>query len=149
MNLQERYGKDYILMAGLKQYIESGIMLASVNFWRDSAQGFKELKIIENKEELLNIKPEFKNCDFLVAFINEDFPVIEEEINEDVFSVTLPIIEEKEGEETVNHVKEFLIEYALRIAKASKEDWLAFIGIKDSISDEEEAFIEKIKTLLN
>ena len=44
--------------------------------------------------------------------------------------------------------KEFLIEYATVIAKSSKEDWLAFIGLKDSISDHEELFLKKLRSLL-
>ena len=45
-------------------------------------------------------------------------------------------------------IKEFLIEYATVIAKSSKEDWLAFIGLKDSISDHEELFLKKLRILL-
>jgi hypothetical protein len=37
MNLESKYQNDYILLAGLRQYVENGTMLASVNFWRDSA----------------------------------------------------------------------------------------------------------------
>jgi len=43
--------------------------------------------------------------------------------------------------------KQLLIDYALCIAKASKEDWLSFIGIKDSISDTEEQFIKRLEEL--
>jgi hypothetical protein len=35
------------------------------------------------------------------------------------------------------------------LAKASKEDWLSFIGLKDNISDKEADFINNLKVLLN
>ena len=57
----------------------------------------------------------------------------------------MSIIKKREGKKTANLTKQFLIEYATYIAKAAKEDWLAFVGIKDSISDKEEQFIKKLK----
>ena len=59
----------------------------------------------------------------------------------------MSIIEKKEGKETANITRQFLVEYALYIGKASKEDWLAFIGLKDSISNTEEQFVEKLESL--
>ena len=46
MNLGEKYKENHIILAGLRQFVENGIMLASVNFYRDSGQNFKELKIL-------------------------------------------------------------------------------------------------------
>ena len=148
MNLKERYQENYILLSGLRQYIEQGTMLASVNFWRDSAQKYKEFDVVDYRNSIIESNPlYFKNA-FLKTFISEIFPEVEVEIPEDIFKIILPIIEEKEGNETIVILKEFLIEYATYIAKASKEDWLAFLTIKDSISDAEEAFIEKIRNLM-
>ena len=149
MNLKEKYQDNYILLAGLRAYIESGTMLASVNFWRDSAQKFKELAIIENRVELLKLNSQYEKNTFLTVFVKEEFPSIEHEIGDDIIGVIIPIIEELEGKETAILVKQFLIDYALSIAKASKEDWLAFIALKDNISDEEEKFIQSLRLLLD
>jgi hypothetical protein len=46
MDLKQKYKEDYFLLAGLRDFVESGIMLASVNFWRDSFQGYKELEVL-------------------------------------------------------------------------------------------------------
>src|SRR4051794_10732995 len=124
MNLELEYQNDYILLAGLREYVENGIMLASVNFWRDSAQNFKELETVDHREYLLMTNPKYLQCDFLVAFVKEEFPKIEEDIPENILEVAFSIIEEKEGQETLLLIKKFLIEYAVTIAKASKEDWL-------------------------
>ena len=148
MNLESKYQNDYILLAGLRQYLENGTMLASVNFWRDSAQNFKELEAIDHKKDLLIANPKYLKSEFLVAFVKEEFPEIEEDIPENILEVALSIIEINEGQETLLLTKEFLIEYATVIAKSSKEDWLAFIGLKDSISDHEELFLKKLRILL-
>jgi hypothetical protein len=144
MNIEEKYQDDYILLAGLREYIENGTMLAAVNFWRDSAQNFKEFDAIKHRENLLMSNPEYRNCEFLVAFVKEKFPEIEDEIPENIIEIVLPIIEQKEGKETLKLTEQFLIEYATYIAKSSKEDWLAFVGLKDSISAQEKKFIEKL-----
>jgi hypothetical protein len=149
MNLIEKYKEDYILLAGLRQYIEEGTILATVNFWRDSAQEFKEFEVIEHRSSIFENNPLYSNNLFLKTFIAEEFPLVEDRIPQEIINLVLPIIEEKEGKETLLLLKELLIEYAICIAKASKEDWLAFLAIKDSISDSEEAFIEKIRTLLD
>jgi hypothetical protein len=149
MNIEEKYQENYILLAGLREYIENGTMLASVNFWRDSAQNFKEFDAVKNRESLLNTNPEYRKCEFLVAFIMEEFPEIEDEIPENIIQIVIPVIESTEGKETMNLTKQFLIDYATYIAKSSKEDWLAFIGLKDSISDQEKNFIEKLKVLFD
>lgn len=148
MKLKERYQENYILLAGLRQYIEQGTMLASVNFWRDSAQNYKEFEVVDDRYSIIESNPLYFNNTFLNTFISEIFPEVEDDIPADIFKIILPIIEEKEGNETIVILKEFLIEYATHIAKASKEDWLAFIAINDSISDAEEAFIEKIRKLM-
>ena len=61
----------------------------------------------------------------------------------------MSIINEKEGKKTAIITKQFLIEYATYIAKAAKEDWLAFVGLKDSISDKEKQFIKKLESLFD
>ena len=147
MNIKTKYGENYMILAGLRQYIEKGTMLASVNYYRDSFQNFKEFEIIEKRAEILDIKPEFKSDDFVHSFILEDFPDFDEEISDDIISVALTLIENSEGKESAELTKEFLLFYAMRIAQASKEDYLAFIGIKDAVSDDEERFIEKVKSL--
>lgn len=129
------------------QFVENEIMLASVNFYRDSTLNFKELKILENRTELLKLNPLFEKNTFLTSFLSEDFPIIEEVIQENIIEVSMSLIKEKEGDETADLVKLFLIDYAIVIAKASKEDWLAFIAIKDSVSDSEEKFINRLKAL--
>jgi hypothetical protein len=147
MNNLEKYGENTILLGSLRQYVENGTMLASVNFYRDIVQNFAELKSLENRRELLISNPDFSNNVFLAAFINEEFAEIEGRIPEDVVSLTLKLIEEHEGVETAKLTAEFLLAYSISIAKSSKEDWLAFVGIKDDISDNEEKFIQKLKEL--
>jgi len=149
MNIQKRYQDDYILLAGLRRFVEDGIILSSVNFWRDSIQNFKEYDAIEDREVILKNNNEYLNSEFLVAFVMEDFPEIEDEIPENIIEIAMSIIEKKEGKETVNLTRQFLVEYATYIAKAAKEDWLAFVGLKDSISEKEERFIEKLESLFN
>ena len=149
MNIEKRYQDDYILLAGLRKFVEDGIILSSVNFWRDSIQNFKEYDAIEDREVILKNNNEYLNSEFLVAFVMEDFPEIEEEIPENIIEIAMSIIEKKEGKETVNLTRQFLVEYATHIAKAAKEDWLAFVGLKDSISEKEERFIEKLESLFN
>lgn len=149
MNIEKKYQDDYILLGGLRKFVEDGIILASVNFWRDSIQNYKEYEAIENRENILKSKKEFLNSEFLVAFVKEDFPEIEDEIPENIIGIAMSIIKKKEDEKTANITKQFLIEYATYIAKASKEDWLAFVGIKDSISDKEEQFIKKLESLFD
>lgn len=149
MNIEKKYQDDYILLGGLRKFVEDGIILASVNFWRDSIQNYKEYEAIENRENILKSKKEFLNSEFLVAFVKEDFPEIEDEIPENIIGIAMSIIKKKEDEKTANITKQFLIEYTTSIAKASKEDWLAFVGIKDSISDKEEQFINKLESLFD
>jgi len=149
MNLQERYQEDYILLASLRQYVEQGTMLASVNFWRDSAQNFKELTAIEERGSILESRPNFKENEFLVSFISADFPPIEDHIPDNIYELVFPLIEAIEGKDTLDLLKDFLITYAVYIAKSSTEDWKSFIGLSDSISDAEETFIFKLKELIN
>jgi hypothetical protein len=59
-----------------------------------------------------------------------------------------PLIETTEGKDTLDLLKDFLIAYAVYIAKSSTEDWKSFIGLSDSISDAEETFISKLKELI-
>ena len=148
MNLQERYQEDYILLASLRQYVEQGTMLASVNFWRDSAQNFKELTAIEQRSSILESHPNFKENEFLASFISSDFPPIEDHIPDNIHELVFPLIETTEGKDTLDLLKDFLIAYAVYIAKSSTEDWKSFIGLSDSISDAEETFISKLKELI-
>lgn len=147
MNIKTRYAENYILLAGLRQYVENGTMLASVNFWRDSLQNYAEFDVVAKRKDILSTKPKFINSEFISAFAEEDFPKIEEDVPENIIEIAMSIIESQEGKETANLTKQFLIDYALCIAKASKEDWLSFIGLKDSISDTEEQFIKRLEEL--
>lgn len=149
MNIEKKYQDDYILLGGLRKFVEDGTLLASLNFWRDSIQNYKEFEAIENREKIVKSNPDFLNSEFLVAFVKEDFPEIEDEIPENIIGIAMSIIRKQEGKKTAELTKKFLIEYATSIAKASKEDWLAFIGLVDSISDEEELFIEKLESLFD
>lgn len=149
MNIENKYQENYILLAGLRAYVENGTMLSSVNHWRDCYQNFKELEVQEHREELLKSSPQFMRSEFLVAFVKEDFPEIEDEIPENILAIAMSIIEAHEGKETAEITKQFLIEYAINIAKSSKEDWLSFIGIKDSISNKEEEFINNLRFLFD
>ena len=149
MNIETKYQDDYILLGGLRKFVEDGTMLASVNFYRDSIQNYKEFKVIENRENILKNNPDYLNSEFLVAFVQEDFPEIEDEIHENILGIVMSIIQKREDIQTANITRKFLIEYATDIAKASKEDWLAFVGIKDSVSDKEEQFIKKLETLFD
>jgi hypothetical protein len=149
MNIEKKYQDDYILLGGLRKFVEDGIILASVNLWRDSIQNYKEYEAIENRENILKNNKEFLNSEFLVAFVKEDFPEIEDEITENIIGIAMSIIKKKEGKKTAIITKQFLIEYATYIAKAAKEDWLAFVGLKDSISDKEEQFIKKLESLFD
>jgi hypothetical protein len=148
MDLKIKYGENYILFAGFRQYIEDEVIQSSVNIIRDSIQNFKEFKIIERRKEILLEHPKFKESEFLMAFISEEFPYIDEKISEDVIPTVIRLIDEKEDKGTVADFKEFIIYYINCIAKSSKEDYLSFIGLSDSISDEEERFILKIKELI-
>ncbi len=149
MNIEKKYQDDYILLGGLRKFVEDGIILSSVNFWRDSIQNFKEYDAIENRENILKNNKEFLNSEFLVAFVKEDFPEIEDEIPDNIIGIAMSIINKKEGKKTAIITKQFLIEYATYIAKAAKEDWLAFVGLKDSISDKEKQFIKKLESLFD
>ena len=86
--------------------------------------------------------------EFLAAFISEDFPRIEEPLSDNILTLAFKLIDEKEGERITNETKAFLMHYAACIVKASKEDYLSFIGLSDSISDEEESFLTNFKLLL-
>ena len=147
MNIKNKYKDNYILLAGLRQYVENGVMLASVNFYRDSVKNYPEFDVIKNSSEILKNNASFLSSNFLVAFVEEDFPKIEDNIPENIIEIAMSIIEMQEDKETATLTKQFLIEYAVCIAKASKEDWLSFIGIKDAISDSEAKFIKKLEKL--
>lgn len=147
MNIKNKYKDNYILLAGLRQYVENGVMLASVNFYRDSVKNYPEFDVIKNRSEILKNNVSFLSSNFLVAFVEEDFSKIEDNIPENIIEIAMSIIEMQEDKETATLTKQFLIEYAVCIAKASKEDWLSFIGIKDAISDSEAKFIKRLEKL--
>ena len=109
MNIEKKYQDDYILLGGLRKFVEDGIMLASVNFYRDSVQNYKEFEAIENRENILKNNPEFLNSEFLAAFVKEDFPEIEDEIPENILGIAMSIIQKREDERTANITKQFLI----------------------------------------
>lgn len=145
MNLKERYSEDYILLARLRLYIEKEMTLASVNFWRDSLQFYREFETVEKRNQLM--KPEYSANEFVTAFCADEFPDLEEKINEDNVRAALTLIESREGPETVRLLKHFLLDYATAIAQSSREDWLSFVGLKDALSDEEELLLNKIRKL--
>ncbi len=149
MNIKNKYKDNYILLAGLRQYVENGVVLASVNFYRDSVNNYPEFDVIKNRGEILKNNASFSSSNFLVAFVEEDFPKIEDNIPENIIEIAMSIIEIQEDKETATLTKQFLIEYAVCIAKASKEDWLSFIGIKDAISDSEAKFIKRLEKLFS
>jgi hypothetical protein len=149
MNIKNKYKDNYILLAGLRQYVENGVVLASVNFYRDSVNNYPEFDVIKNRGEILKNNASFSSSNFLVAFVEEDFPKIEDDIPENIIEIAMSIIEIQEDKETATLTKQFLIEYAVCIAKASKEDWLSFIGIKDAISDSEAKFIKRLEKLFS
>jgi hypothetical protein len=149
MNIKNNYKDNYILLAGLRQYVENGVVLASVNFYRDSVNNYPEFDVIKNRGEILKNNASFSSSNFLVAFVEEDFPKIEDNIPENIIEIAMSIIEIQEDKETATLTKQFLIEYAVCIAKASKEDWLSFIGIKDAISDSEAKFIKRLEKLFS
>lgn len=147
MDIKITYKDNYLLLAGLRQYVENGVMLASVNFYRDSVKNYPEFDVIKNRSEILKNNASFLSSNFLVAFVEEDFPKIEDNIPENIIEIAMSIIEMQEDKETATLTKQFLIEYAVCIAKASKENWLSFIGIKDAISDSEAKFIKRLEEL--
>ena len=148
MDLSLKYGENYIILGALRQYVEQSAMLASVNFWRDSLQNYQELRVVDKRTQILNDHSGLSTSEFLAAFISEDFPRIEEPLSDNILTLAFKLIDEKEGERITNGTKAFLMHYAACIVKASKEDYLSFIGLSDSISDEEESFLTNFKLLL-
>ena len=148
MDIISRYKEDYILLAQLRNFIESGTMLASVNFWRDSFQGYQEFEVIENRSNFVQSYDKYFHNDFINQFFTEDFPQLEEKIGMSDASSIMSLIHKTEGETTYLLFKDCIINYATEIAKASKEDWLAFIGLTDNISDKEEIFLFNLGVLL-
>ena len=80
MNIEKKYQDDYILLAGLREYVENGTMLASVNFWRDSIQDFKEFDVIKlsvrcyssgNTARCFLVKE--KGSDYYIISLEENF----------------------------------------------------------------------------
>ena len=109
MNIKNKYKDNYILLAGLRQYVENGVMLASVNFYRDSVKNYPEFDVIKNRSEILKNNASFLSSNFLVAFVEEDFPKIEDNIPENIIEIAMSIIEMQEDKETATLTKQFLI----------------------------------------
>ena len=76
MDLKIKYKENYESLGSLRHFVESGIMLASVNFWRDSFQGYQEFEIIENREEFLSANEIFFNNEFVKQFFNKLITII-------------------------------------------------------------------------
>lgn len=149
MDLKLKYKENYESLGSLRHFVESGIMLASVNFWRDSFQGYQEFEIIENREEFISSNEEFLNNEFIKQFFIENFPETEKRIEISEASKLMDLIHDIEGDETYEIFTNCLVSYAVKIAKSSKEDWLSFIGLKDNISDKESVFLHNLTILLN
>ena len=149
MNLKEKYGENYQIIGALREYVEKGIILSDFNYWRESIQGAKEFGVIKNRDEfILNDQP-YASDPFVIAFINEDFPTLTEVIPDDIVDVSMNIISEIEGRASTENLKVFLADYALEIAKASKESWSAYFSGKGNVSEAEQDFIAKLNGLLH
>lgn len=148
MNLYEKYQESYPQLASLRDFIENGAMLASVNFWRDSAQGYREFDIIENRAQFISQNDPYNENHFIFQFFNEEFPTSAQKVGPSEVSSIMSVIRDLEGEETYQLFKECVLKYVLEIAKASKEDWLSFIGLEDNISDKEAVFLQNLEVLL-
>ena len=148
MDLKLKYKEQYQSVGNLRNFVESGIMLSSVNFWRDSFQGFKEFEIVENRESFIIKNDEYFQNEFIKQFFIEEFPEQEIKIGMSEASIIMDSIHDIEGDKTYKIFTNCILAYATEIAKASKEDWSAFVGIKDNISDKEEIFLHNLKILL-
>jgi|688.fasta_scaffold307122_2 hypothetical protein len=148
MDLKIKYKENYESLGSLRHFVESGIMLASVNFWRDSFQGYQEFEIIENREEFLSANEIFFNNEFVKQFFIENFPETGKRIEMSEASSLMDLIHDNEGDETYEVFTNCILAYAVKIAKSSKEDWLSFIGLKDNISDQESIFLHNLTILL-
>jgi hypothetical protein len=80
MDLKIKYKENYESLGSLRHFVESGIMLASVNFWRDSFQGYQEFEIIENREEFLSANEIFFITNSLNNFLLKTFLKQEKEL---------------------------------------------------------------------
>lgn len=148
MDLKLKYKENYESLGSLRHFVESGIMLASVNFWRDSFQGYQEFEIIENREEFISANEKFLNNEFINQFFIENFPELERRIEMSEASKLMDLIHDIEGDQTYEIFTNCIVAYAVKIAKSSKEDWLSLIGLKDNISDQESVFLHNLTILL-
>ena len=148
MNLKEKYGNNYQILGALREYVEEGVILSDFNFWRESIQGSKEFDVIKNRDEfILNDQP-YASDPFVIAFIKEDFPTLTQDIPDDIIDVSINIISEIEGKASTDNLKVFLADYALEIAKASKESWSAYFSGDGNVSNQEQEFLMKLHRLL-
>ena len=69
MDFKLKFGENYILLAALRQYIEHGVMLSSVYFWRDSFQDFQELRAVDRRSKVIKTNQSFEENDFLISFV--------------------------------------------------------------------------------
>ena len=149
MNLREKYGDQYQLIAALREYVEEGIIMSDFNFWHENIQGLNELDVIKNRDEFVLSDQDYASDPFVIAFIKEDFPSLEEDIPDDIIEISINIISEKEGKASAENLKVFLADYALEIAKSSKESWAAYFSGKGNVSEAEQNFIAKLNNLLH
>lgn len=148
MNLKEKYGNNYQILGALREYVEKGVILSDFNFWRESIQGSKEFDVIKHRDEfILNDQP-YASDPFVIAFIKEDFPTLTQDIPDDIIDVSINIISEIEGKASTDNLKVFLADYALEIAKASKESWSAYFSGDGNVSNQEQEFLMKLNRLL-
>ena len=149
MNLREKYGDNYQLIAALREYVEEGVIMSDFNFWQENIQGLNELDVIKNRDEFILSDQSYASDPFVISFIKEDFPSLQEDIPEDIVEVSLNIISEIEGKESAENLKVFLADYALEIARSSKESWAAYFSGAGNVSDAEQDFIAKLNRLLH
>ena len=69
MNIKNKYKDNYILLACLRQYVENGVMLALVNFYRDSVKNYPEFDEIKNRSEILKNNASFLSSNFLDHYL--------------------------------------------------------------------------------
>ena len=148
MNLKEKYGDNYQILGALREYVEEGIILSDFNYWREGIQGSKEFDVIKNRDEfILNDQP-YSSDPFVIAFIKEDFPKIDENIPDDIVNISMNLIANIDGKDSAEYTKIFLADYALEIAKASKESWTSYFSGDGNVSKQEQEFLMKLNRLL-
>ena len=90
----------------------------------------------------------FKRFEFLKKTMGEDFPKIDENIPDDIVNISMNLIANIDGKDSAEHTKVFLADYALEIAKASKESWTSYFSGDGNVSNQEQEFLMKLNRLL-